>query len=430
MTQDYIKNAGWIFAEKFFRIGVGFVIFAFISRVLGPADFGLLSYYQTLTTMLLCITGLGFDNILINEFSKKTNLAITFSTAFWSRIIVSVTTVLITGLIVFVSALPWQNKFIFLLCLLSLIFQTQSTYFSFYQATLQAEKATKISLATLILSSAFKFYLLQIDANVFWFAFSYTFDFLMSFIFFLVLSKRITTYEMNVRHFDFAVLKHLLALSWPIIASSIIIILYTRLDQLMIMRIMGPEAVATFSIAIKISEAYLFVPMALVISYYPLIAREPDKDNVKFYFDIIFFVSMIMALIILLLSYFFIPVLFGPQYADVYSVLTLTIFGGVFSVFGAACTNLMIVYGLTYIRLIRAIFGLAINFALNLLLIPKYGLMGAAFATLISQIVATWLSNALNKKTYTCFVWQANSIFTLGIPGGFKLISIILKKKK
>ena len=37
---DYIKNAGWIFAEKFVRIIVGFVLFALISRVLGPTEFG------------------------------------------------------------------------------------------------------------------------------------------------------------------------------------------------------------------------------------------------------------------------------------------------------------------------------------------------------------------------------------------------------
>ncbi|MCP9676107.1 oligosaccharide flippase family protein, partial [Escherichia fergusonii] len=87
---NYIKNAGWIFCEKFIRIAVGFILFALISRALNPTEFGLLSYCQTIATMFLAITNLGFDNILINEFNQDKRHNEIFSTAFWSRIVVSV----------------------------------------------------------------------------------------------------------------------------------------------------------------------------------------------------------------------------------------------------------------------------------------------------------------------------------------------------
>lgn len=425
---DYIKNAGWIFTEKFIRIAIGFVLFALISRVLGPADFGLLSYYQTIASMLLAITSLGFDNVLINEFNKKSKHQEIFSTAFWSRVAVSIIIILAFVIGLQFEEIPFENKIVLLTCLTSLIFQTQNTYFSYYQSQLLASVVTKVSLVSLLISSAFKIYLLYIKANIIWFAFSYSLDFFVSCLLLILFSYKKKFVSISIKLFKFKTLLELLRASWPIIASSIIIVLYTRLDQIMIMKTLGPDAVAIFSVAIRISEAYVFVPAALVTSYYPLIARNPDRDNVKFYFDVVFSSCVVMAVGVAIVSYFLIPMMFGPHYVESYNVLSVLLLGSIFAVFGSACTNLMIVYGLTYLRLVRAVIGLIINFALNLLLIPKYGVVGAAFASLVSQLFAAWLSNAFNKRTIECFKWQAETIFSLGIPGGIKLLKALTKK--
>jgi O-antigen/teichoic acid export membrane protein len=426
---DYIKNAGWIFAEKFIRIAVGFVLFALISRVLGPTEFGLLSYYQTLATMLLAITSLGFDNILINEFNKKNTHNEIFSTAFWARIGISIFVILLFIIGIQFEDIPTDNKIILLICLTSLIFQSQNTYFSYFQSQLLASVVTKISLVSLLLSSAVKIYFIYVNADVKWFAFSYSFDFAVSCLLFVVISYKRKYVNISLKYFSLKQLINLIRSSWPIVASSLIIVLYTRLDQVMIMKMLGPDSVAIFSVAVRIAEAYLFVPAALVTSYYPLIARLPDKNNVKFYFDVVFFTSVIMAVGIAIVSYFLIPFMFGTHYQQSYYVLSVLLLGSIFAVFGSACTNLMIVYGLTYLRLIRAIVGLVINFGLNLLLIPKYGVIGAAVASLASQIFATWLSNAFNKRTIVCFKWQTETVTTLGVPGGLKLIKMLFKKR-
>ncbi|MGU8197064.1 polysaccharide biosynthesis C-terminal domain-containing protein [Escherichia coli] len=52
---------------------------------------------------------------------------------------------------------------------------------------------------------------------------------------------------------------------------------------------------------------------------------------------------------------------------------------------GAASTNYLVVINLTYMRLIRAIAGLIVNFILNIILIPRIGIVGAAYASLFSQ---------------------------------------------
>ncbi|MCS5449773.1 flippase [Enterobacter huaxiensis] len=426
---DYIKNAGWIFAEKFVRIIVGFILFALVSRVLGPADFGLLSYYQTIATMLLAITSLGFDNVLINKFQTKINHNIIFATAFWSRVIFSIIVIFIFMIGMAFESNLLRNKIVLIICLVSLIFQAQNTYFSYYQSQLKAFLITKVSLVSLTLSAALKIVLLYQKQDIIWFAISYSFDFFVSFVALILVSYKNKYVSLKFTYFKLEMLKQLLKESWPIIASSVIIVLYTRLDQLMIMRMLGAESVAVFSVAIRIAEAYVFIPAALVTSYYPLIARDPSKDNVRFYFDIVYFSSFCVGLVIAIAAYFFIPIMFGQQYVESYNVMLILLFGTTFAVFGSACTNLMIIYGLSYLRLVRAIFGLVINFALNIFLIPRFGILGAAVASLFSQIFAAWLSNCLNKKTVECFKWQTSSVLMFGIPGAVSLINMLRGKE-
>ena len=59
----------------------------------------------------------------------------------------------------------------------------------------------------------------------------------------------------------------------------------------------------------------------------------------------------------------------------------------------------------------RVASGLSINILLNLLLIPKYGIQGAAFAILISQIVAAYLFDFFNHKTRKVFYMKTKSLF-------------------
>lgn len=404
------------------------MLFAFVSRVLNPNDFGVLSYYQTITTMLLALTNLGFDNVLINEFNQNEKHNKIFATAFWSRIIVSTVVILLFAVGVCFYDLPMVNKIVLLLCLSSLVFQTQNTYVSYFQSQLQASIITKISFLSLLLSALVKVYLLMTDKNIIWFAFSYSFDFAVSFLFFAVFSYKRNYVSISLRYFDLNVLKGLLRSSWPIIASAVIVVLYTRLDQLMIMNMLGSDSVAIFSVAIKISEAYLFVPAALVTSYYPLISKSPSNDNIRFYFDVVFATSIIMAVGVAIISFFLIPIMFGEYYACSYTILIVLLLGSLFSILGSACTNLMIVYGLSYLRLIRAIFGLLVNFSLNLIFIPKYGVIGAAYASVVSQIFAAWVSNAFSKKTIECFKLQTITVLTCGVLGGRQLCQILFKK--
>lgn len=424
--KNYIKNAAWIFFEKLLRVVVTFFLFVLMSRMLGPSDTGLLSFSQSLVAMLLCITGLGIDGILIKEFSSKkyTDVRL-YSTAMLSKFFITGVVILFSCIITLLVNAPNEAKVIFLLSLIGLIFQSQNTFYSYFQARSLAKSATKYSLYSLLISSLVKVYLIRSEANVFFFSLSFTFDFFISFLF-LMYHMRQFGLRIKVRNFDRAILFDLIKQSYPIVISSLIVVLYTRLDQFMIAKMLTTDDLGIFSVAVRISEAYSFVPAAIATSFFPLLVNDKSTQNIKLYFDLVFFSAFFTGVTLLIISYFYIDDIFGMEFVGTKSVLVITIFSTMFSSLGGACTNYLITINLTYMRLVRAVIGLAINFILNLMFIPRYGIIGAAYASLISQIFAAVVGNVLNRKTMPCFFYQTRSIMTLGLIGTinfcFKLI--------
>lgn len=428
--QSYIKNAGWIFLEKILRTVITFILFALISRQLGPSDTGILNFSQSIAIMLLCVTGLGLDSILINEFSKERNISNDqklYSTVMVAKLLVSavVLIICITGL--FFTDISTVNKIVFIISLLSLIFQTQNTFFSFFQAKSKSYIVTRYSLIALVISSLVKVILLFQHVSMIWYAASYTFDVFVSFI---IIEHQMRVQGLHIRlgFFERNIAVSLLKKSYPIILSSLLVVLYTRLDQIMILKMMGAESLGVFSVAIRISDAYAFIPAAVATSFFPLLTHDNGTKNLKLYFDLVFFSAFTAAVGVIIFSWFFLEKLFGASYSESFSILSVTVFSTVFAVMGGACTNYLVTVNLTFMRLVRATLGLLINFLLNIWWIPKYGLIGAAYASLLSQLFSAFLGNLLNKKTWECFYLQFMSIITLGIPGVLTISSKVFRK--
>ncbi|MEB7598150.1 flippase [Raoultella terrigena] len=429
--KSYIKNAGWIFFEKILRTIITFILFALISRQLGPSDTGILNFSQSLAIMLLCITGLGLDSILINEFAKEKETEkerSLYSTVMLSKIFISLIVLLVCLIGLFFSDMSSVNKIVFFISLVSLVFQTQNTFFSFFQAKSKSYIVTKYSLIALLLSSIIKIIFIFMHVSVVWYAFSYTFDILLSF-FIIEYQMKLQGMKVKFYLFDKCLIFSLLKQSYPIILSSLLVVLYTRLDQFMILKMMGAESLGVFSVAIRISEAYSFIPAAVATSFFPLLTHDNGPKNLRLYFDLVFFSSFFSAIGVIIFSWLFLERLFGASYAESFSILSITVFSTVFAVMGGACTNYLVTINLTYMRLIRACVGLIINFILNILWIPKYGLVGAAYASLISQVFSAFLGNLLNKKTWECFYLQLIAILSFGIPGAWTILNKIFRNK-
>ncbi|CAI0964517.1 colanic acid exporter [Serratia fonticola] len=422
----YLFNAGWMLLEKILKLFLTFIFLGFIAKQLGTDSFGIYSLGISLVTLLWVISSLGLDSIILKEFSQgKYDEVELFSTIFILRWLVCLGVVIVSVSFLFSSLFNYyalSTKITFLIFIFSVFFYNYTTFWSYYQAKSRAKVLTKISVIGLLISSLIKVYIIYSGYGIVSFAVSASFDVAINLIIIAFFNKDI---KISLRKFDINIAKEIMKPAYPMLISSIIIILYTRIDQMMIAYYLGASETGIYSVAMRISEAYIFLPALVATSFYPMIAKNTSEENVSIYFDIVFFFAFISGVMVIIVSPFIIPVLFGPEYVSSIAVLNITVFSTMFSVLGTACTNFMILRNLGYYRLIRIIIGLVINVMLNTILIPKYGIIGAAWATLISQIFASWLGNAFNKRTKECLLIQTRSVFTLGIIGAYK----ILRKK-
>jgi O-antigen/teichoic acid export membrane protein len=158
----------------------------------------------------------------------------------------------------------------------------------------------------------------------------------------------------------------------------------------MIKQMMDNYSVGIYSVSAKLSEAWIFIPSAIVGSLFTAIvnakktSHELYESRFKKLYALIFYLSFIISLGIFLLAKPIIHLLFGPEYFGAITSLQIYVWSGIATAIGFVISNYLIVEGKTKILFFINFLSMFINIILNLLLVPTMGIAGAALATLIS----------------------------------------------
>jgi len=175
------------------------------------------------------------------------------------------------------------------------------------------------------------------------------------------------------------------------------------------------KAVGIFSAAVRLSEAWYFIPSVITNSILPALIKEREVNQENYLhklqqsFKIMAFLGIITAIIISFSASYIIKILYGPAYTGAAPILAVHTWTSVFVFLGFASGNWFVVENLQKYVFYRTLAGAVINVCLNLILIPAYGGLGAAFATLISQFVASYFFNLFKRKTYPVFLMQTKA---------------------
>jgi O-antigen/teichoic acid export membrane protein len=171
--------------------------------------------------------------------------------------------------------------------------------------------------------------------------------------------------------------------------------LYMKIDQIMLQNMAGVKEAGAYATVATLSEAWNFIPAVIVTSLFPAILNA-KRDNVDRYkkriqnlYDLMVYLSVPVAIIITFASPL-IYKLYKPEYAYAAPVLSVHIWSGVFVFLGAASSQYLIAENYNTLTFVRTGFGAAINIILNIILIPKMGMMGAAIATLAAYASANF----------------------------------------
>jgi O-antigen/teichoic acid export membrane protein len=299
------------------------------------------------------------------------------------------------------------NTFIFIIAA-GLVFQSFEVVEFYFQSQVLAKIVSICKVTQLALSSSIKVYLVLTGADLIWFVLVTAFD-AMSLAVSYFIAYQLRKNEAFYKCFDLQIAKRLLKDSWPLIFSAIVVMIYMRIDQIMIKEMLGEYEVGIYSAAVRLSEAFYFIPVLVTASLIPAIlnakkqSEQLYKIRLQRLYTFMVWFAIGIALPMTFLGDWLILLLFGQAYQEAGQVLVIHIWALMFVFLGVASGKWLLAENLPMIAFLRTFLGATINVILNFILIPRYGVQGAAIATLISQVFAAFLYDLFDRRARFIF---------------------------
>ena len=421
-----IGNTGWLFTEKITQMVLGLLIGLWIARYLGPERFGRFNLAIAIVGLSVPFAKLGLDNIVIRNLARDPSCRDeTLGTTFILKLISSSLAFFVTLQIVILSTSSGSPNYTEKLWLVGIIaagtiIQSFDIIDYWFQSQVQSKYSVLARLGAYVLMNGVKLILIQIRAPLIAFAITMVAEYVLCTIGY-VITYRLSGNFIKSWRINFRYAKTLLKDSWPLILSGIVIMIYMRIDQVMLGAMKGDKSVGIYSAAVKISELWYFVPGAIVSSVFPYIIQAKEISEEVYYrrlqqvFTTVSILAYAVAIPVTFLSTQIVTLLYGKNYAEAGAILNVHIWAGLFVSLGVARETWITTEGLMKFSAVTAAAGAVINIVLNYFLIDKYGGLGAAIATVIAQIVASYAIGAFYPPTRKIFLHQTKAIALLGL---------------
>jgi O-antigen/teichoic acid export membrane protein len=400
----YFKNTSWLLGEKVLRILAALTVGVWVIRYLGPSDYGTLSYAQSFVGIFAAFSTLGLSEILsrdlVNQPEKKYVL---IGTSFFLQIMGSgILLLCLFGSFYLNDNDDLTKKIIIIIGLLTFI-SSFNVINSYFLSIVKNDAIVLVSILNLVFSIFFKVCLIYTEAPLIYFVYVLVFDtvFLAVGAIFVYLKNEQSLFKWK---FSFTMAKVLLKDSWPLILNLVFVSIYMQIDKVMIKELMNASAVGQYSAAVSLSQAWYFIPTIVGSSLFPAIinAKKISKilyyDRVQKLYDLMVILAISIALPLTFLSDFLVDLLFGNKYLETGAVLSIHIWAGVFVFLGVSGSKWTLNENLQRYSSLCLFIGMISNIVLNIVMIPIYGIIGAALATLFSQSISVIFAPLLFKK--------------------------------
>ena len=404
MTKNKLrKNISWLFFDKVIRIFGGLFVGIWVARYLGPNDFGVLNYALAYTAFFMVFVKLGLDQIIVREIVKKPKLTnYLLGTAFGLKLVGSIIAIVSLYVSLYFVEITGETKVVIFIIGLGFILQSIDVIDYFYQSQTLSKYVVISRNSAFILSSLLKVYFIIYEYSVVYFALAGIVDLVLVGVFLII--TYIKTGEDILRwRFSKKIAIKLLKLSWSLALSSFLVVIYMKIDQVMIGNMLDIEQVGIYSVAVRLSEFWLFIPAIIISTFMPYLINLREVNTELYYYRLMqlysfmFWMGIFVGIVTFVFGEDIIRLLFGEVYLPAYSALVLNIWSGVAISQGMARSIWLIGEDLQKYRFYNNIIGIILNIILNIILIPKYGIAGAAVATLLTQSLGPWVFSFLWK---------------------------------
>ncbi len=418
-NQTIAKNTFWLFSGEITARIIRAVIVIYGANLLGAANYGAFSYAMAIAGFVTIFSDIGLSQILTREVAKDpASRGQYLSTALFLKAILILINI---SLVIFIAPLFTKMeaaRALLPLVAFILVFDTLRDFAAgLFRAMEKMELEALAKICTNAAVATAGFVLLLKAATAYSFAFAYVLGTGTGFIITLIL---IWPYVRGAfAHFNRSLIKTIVVAAWPIGLLSLLGTIMLNTDMVMLGWMRSPAEVGFYAAAQKPILLLYILPTLIASAIFPIMARLAHQDDTRFRAilergiaaTLLLALPLVVGGVVLRAEIF--QLFFRSEYIPAIPVFGILLFTLLLVFPTAILNNSILAYNRQKLFLRFFAVGAASNIALNALLIPPYGVIGAAFATVGSQIFSTWLMFRSMKKINPFRVFSQTTRFLI-----------------
>lgn len=413
-----VQNLFWSVVGKIVNLLSGLLVGIIVARYLGPAHYGLMNYVISYVFLFMTFATFGLDNIEIREEARR---QMPFQTIIGTAFGLKVGFGLLFMVLVILTS--WQmdadgyTTLLIAIYSLTIVLNSFTVVRNYFTAIVQNEYVVKAEITRTLLGIVIKVILLLLHASLTWFLVAYMFDFV------LLASGYVMAYHAKIGrirewHFDHDYARFLIKESFPLLLTNAAVIIYQRIDQVMIGQMIDKESVGYFSVASRFVEVLVYIPMMLAQTITPVLVRIREQSQEEYvrkgqqFMNLSLWLSLLASALTSAVAYWLIRYTFGTAYLPAIAILQVMAFKAASVALSNTAGAMLVTEGLQRYAILRDGLGCLVCITLNYLLLPRYGIIAAAFVAIASNVAAGYLADALIPAYRHLFVRQTKALLT------------------
>jgi PST family polysaccharide transporter len=404
--QEVASNAGWLIADKVIQIFINLFVGVWVARYLGPEQRGIMTYATALVSLFVPVSALGLGGILIREIvrepdAKEELMGTVFALQVGSYLLILP---LIMGTVAILRPGAKTVQWAVAIVASGHIFATSRIFGFWFRSQLQSKYEVLANRCVEFMVAGAKIFLIMTRASLMAFIVVTALQLAMRFASWLALylwtGEKIRTWQFSSER-AISMLKS----GWPLIFSFLSITIHSKIDNVMLGQIMGDRAVGIYGEAARFATMWYLIPAAVASSAYPELVRAKDsllprhyQRRTQQFFDVLSIIGYVSALPVTIAAPIIVNFLYGTAYHGSGDLLAIYAWTFIFVSLKHGMDRWLMAHDLTKFNMWVAVLGTGLNVLLNCLMIPKYGVNGAVWSTVIANGVALYFICLLSPK--------------------------------
>ena len=398
MWQKVVKNTFWLTTGEIVGRLLRVILVLYAARVLGSADWGVFSYALSLSALFTVFADIGIGAVLTRELVRDGANGEQYlsSSLFIKTIFLALTALIVVFITPFFSNLELSETLLIFIASLIVADNVRILSGSINRAAEKMHLEAITNIITQVAIVSLGVWVLRTKPSAESLAVTYVVGSGLGAIF------GIWTVRNYLKKFftrlDRQTIKKLLTAAWPFALMGLLGSIMLNTDIIMLGWMRTTEEVGYYSSAQKIIFTLYILPTLIGAAAFPSWTRLANKDKQSFAdllektIKIVFLIAMPITVGGLIVGSEVMDLFFGPEYQSAALTFKVLLLSLVINYPAAILGNALFAYDQQRYFILYGGIGALSNIILNFLLIPQLGIVGAAIATVVTQIISTYLS--------------------------------------